>query len=52
MLTDIAEKKDLKDELTDQLKAALQEFADVFQPHSTRGRKPRRSRRAEKAAEH
>ena len=32
MLKDIAEKKDLKGELTDRLKAVLQEFADVFQP--------------------
>ena len=32
MLKDIAEKKDLKGELTDQVKAVLQEFASVFQP--------------------
>jgi F-type H+/Na+-transporting ATPase subunit alpha len=34
MLKQIAEKKDLKGELTDKLKAVLQEFADVFQPAS------------------
>ena len=32
LLKEIAEKKDLKGELGDALKAALQEFADVFQP--------------------
>jgi F-type H+-transporting ATPase subunit alpha len=32
LLKQIAEKKDIKGELTDKLKAALQEFADVFQP--------------------
>jgi F-type H+-transporting ATPase subunit alpha len=32
MLKDIAEKKDLKGELTDRLKAVLQEYATVFQP--------------------
>ncbi len=31
LLKDIAEKKDIKGELTDRLKAALQEFAGVFQ---------------------
>src|SRR5687767_5820648 len=32
VLKDIAEKKDLKGELTDTVKAVLQEFAEVFQP--------------------
>jgi F-type H+-transporting ATPase subunit alpha len=32
LLKDIAEKKDLKGELTDRLKAALQEFGGIFQP--------------------
>ena len=34
VLKDIAEKKDLKGELTDKVKAVLQEFADVFPPAS------------------
>jgi F-type H+-transporting ATPase subunit alpha len=32
LLQEIAQKKDIKGELTDKLKAALKAFADVFQP--------------------
>ena len=40
VLKDIAEKKDLKGELTDRLKAVLQEFADVFQPATAEAAPP------------
>ncbi len=32
LLKDVGEKKDIKGELTEKLKAALEEFAGVFQP--------------------
>ena len=50
VLKDIAEKKDLKGELTDKMKAVLQEFADVFQPASVAEAAPAKPAAAPPAA--